>query len=298
MSNRSDICSYRGLCDIDDLISNTLGGAIGAILYQKVNATDLKRIIPYGFLMAGIAGCILVALSGNAASTGLYERQMAFDIDRVERANSSISLTGHCYLYEDATPDYQILLVDERTGALINAETTIDADKFDAIVQTANGVDYEVRVFFKQHNPISTGTYIHGNEVKYVPAGIPEPHDVGELIKDGSLKAYNAENDVYVYQLPDKILWLIGNEIPERTEIIYHLHTNEPDKLPEARQKYKSDNLGFMADKAQYRFIGNFRVYEALIPSEYPITAIGVGYSTLGIVSWKEYFRPTHLDRD
>lgn len=51
--------SYRGLCDIDDLISNTLGGAIGATLYRKVKVSDLKRIIPYGFIAAGIVGCNL-----------------------------------------------------------------------------------------------------------------------------------------------------------------------------------------------------------------------------------------------
>ena len=288
--------SYRGLSDIDDLISNTLGGAIGATLYQKIKVSDLKRIIPYGFITAGIVGCIFTAISGNVESTGMYERQMAYDIDGVERVNNTLSFTGDCYLYEDATPEYQVVLVDEKTGALINAETTIDADKFAAIVHTADAIDYEVRVFFKRHKLISTRTYIHGNEVKYVPAGVPEPDGVDELTKDGILKTvlktYNAENDVYVYQIQDKIVWLIGNEIPERTEIIYHLHTNEPDKLPEARQKYKSDNLGFMADKAQCSFIGHYRIYEALIPREYPITAIGVGYSTLGIVSWKDYFRP------
>lgn len=284
--------SYRGLCDIDDLISNTLGGAIGATLYRKVKVSDLKRIIPYGFIAAGIVGCIFIAISGNVESNGLYERQMAFDIGIVERVNNTLSFSGDCYLYEDAIPEYQVVLVDEKTGALINAKTTIDADKFAAIVQTADDADYEVKVLFKHRKPISTGTYIHGNKVEYVPAGVPEPENVGELTKDGILKAYNAENDVYVYQIQDKIVWLIGNEIPERTEIIYHLHTNEPDKLPEARQKYKSDNLGFMADKAQCKLIGKYRVFEAAIPNEYPITAIGVGYSTQGIVSWKDYFRP------
>ena len=284
--------SYRGLCDIDDLISNTLGGAIGATLYRKVKVSDLKRIIPYGFIAAGIVGCIFIAISRNVESNGLYERQMAFDIGIVERVNNTLSFSGDCYLYEDVLPEYQVVLVDENTGALIIAKTTIDADKFAAIVQTADDADYEVKVLFKHRKPISTGTYIHGNIVEYVHAGVPEPENVGELTKDGILKAYNAENDVYVYQIQDKIVWLIGNEIPERTEIIYHLHTNEPDKLPEARQKYKSDNLGFMADKAQCKLIEKYRVFEATIPNEYPITAIGVGYSTQGIISWKDYFRP------
>ena len=37
------------------------------------------------------------------------------------------------------------------------------------------------------------------------------------MFRESSEPRVDAENNVYVYQLPDKIVWLIGNEIPEKT---------------------------------------------------------------------------------
>ena len=79
----------------------------------------------------------------------------------------------------------------------------------------------------------------------------PEPEVTGtnlqKIVRNGFLKACAPDFKVYVYQYDCKLYWLIGTPIDKRTEIIFHLHTNEPDKLPIHRIKYKFDNRGFRA---------------------------------------------------
>lgn len=226
-------------------------------------------------------------------STGIYERQMAFEVEAVHRDGEEITLKGTCYLYDESAPAYQIVLSDESTGEELTAKTDLDGNTFIATAAVRSDADYELKVLFKHHDAVSTKCYVHGEQIAYVPARVPKPKEVDDLVHGALLKAYNPDYEVYVYQYPDKMLWLIGKEIPENTEIIYHLYTNEPEKLPEARWKYQSDNLGFMVDNVGGKQAGRYRAFEAPLPTEYPITAIGVGYSTHGIVSWKEYFRPS-----
>ena len=80
-----------------------------------------------------------------------------------------------------------------------------------------------------------------------------------------------------------------------KTEIIFHLHTNEPQNLPAHRKKYGFDNRGFRAgaknEITKRMRCGKYRVFVRDIPEEYNVTAVTVGFNTGGIIQWTRCFR-------
>jgi len=157
------------------------------------------------------------------------------------------------------------------------------------------GKKAEVRVKFKGHGLMPTGTWINGDRVEYVAGVEPIIRGVPET---AVLKAWNADYDVLVYEDQGRMLWLIGwEELNSNTEVIYHIHTDEVDRLPEKRIQYSFDNRGFRppADErtaCELEPIDHYRVFEREIPADYHVTAIVVGFNTDGTITWNESFRP------
>lgn len=143
-----------------------------------------------------------------------------------------------------------------------------------------------------------TGVWIKptaiGVEVEYVAGEIPV---IPGLPETAVLKAWNEEYNTLVYQDGERLLWLIGKEIDKNTEVIYHIHTDEPEKLPERRVQYGFDNRGFRVgtERAENELEGidHYRVFQKEIPEEYNVTAVVVGFNTDGTITWTESFRPT-----
>ena len=77
--------------------------------------------------------------------------------------------------------------------------------------------------------------------------------------------------------------------------IFFHLHTDEPDRLPEPRKKYRFDNRGFRAgDKNEITRTmrsGKYRVFVREIPAAYHITAVSVGFYAEKKMQWSRQFR-------
>lgn len=113
---------------------------------------------------------------------------------------------------------------------------------------------------------------------------IPSPDcDLSDHYANPILRAFIPEYDTYIYQVQNKMVWLIGKEIDPKTEIIFHLFTNKPHLLPERRRKYGFDNRGFRGNnKYERESIGKYRVFEKDIPSEYPVISIQVGFNFYG----------------
>ena len=109
--------------------------------------------------------------------------------------------------------------------------------------------------------------------------------DISKRFNSPIIKAFIPEYDAYIFQDGRKLFWLIGADIDRRTEIIFHIHTDRPELLPESRKKSGFDNRGFRVGYACERDrIGKYRVFEKDIPSEYPITCFRVGFNTEGAV--------------
>ena len=137
-----------------------------------------------------------------------------------------------------------------------------------------------------------TGTWINGDRIEYVAGEVPLMKGVSER---AILKAYSMEFDTLVFQDGERLLWLIGSEIDKNTEIIYHIHTTEAEKLPERRIIYGFDNRGFRVGAEriddELESIEHYRVFEKEIPQEYNVTAVVIGFNTDGTIIWSDSFR-------
>lgn len=285
--------TYFGLCDVDDLINNTIGGVLGALAYSISRnwRNELRKTILIILVTAGFASCVKIGLPN--ISEVVYEWEFNFDVTTIREMDGETRFDGYCYVYNDFTPEYQILLTNEEDEII--ADVNVNGNSFSAMANTSENTIYELQVKFQGYPAIPTSTYLVGHRIEYVRGVVSEPENTDEIISGGLLKVFNADYDVYVYQLPNKIVWLVGEEIAPHTQIIYHLYTDDIEKSPENRRENRFNNMSFYAEGVDSVFCGNYRVFEAPIPTDYPITAIGVGYYTNSYVTWKEYFRPSNM---
>ncbi len=279
--------TYRGMLDVDDLISNLIGAGIGLLIYRLIGKIEKRRWVPWIMIAAGLIGCIMTGVPAAKSSIDArVTKQFQFFISSVVVADGKMALEGECFLYERETPAYTLLIDGRETS------TNVEGNRFRAETDQPKGKT-EVEIRFKGFPVMPTGTWINGDRVEYVAGVIPLIRGVPE---GAVLKAWNKEFDVLVYQDGDRIFWLIGTEIDRNTEVIYHIHTDEVARLPEKRAQYGFDNRGFRppADEQwsnELESIDHYRVFEREIPSEYNVTAIVVGFNTDGMVNWNDSFR-------
>lgn len=283
--------TYRGMLDVDDLISNVCGAGIGLLIWKAVEA-EWKKRSAWIMIIAGFVGCVITAIPAAKSSVDVnITKQFAFGISSVEVDSGKTVIEGECFLYDRKTPSYTILVGESETA------TTVDGQVFRA---EASKIDHkaEVQVKFRGFPAMPTGVWIKptaiGVEVEYVAGEIPV---IPGLPETAVLKAWNEEYNTLVYQDGERLLWLIGKEIDKNTEVIYHIHTDEPEKLPERRVQYGFDNRGFRVgtERAENELEGidHYRVFQKEIPEEYNVTAVVVGFNTDGTITWTESFRPT-----
>ncbi len=286
------LITCRGYFDIDDIISNLIGSVVGVYCYHRFCKRLNKWPIPVIVLLSGLAGCCMV----STEKTIIYETQFGFYINDITVNDETITLSGTCEIYSRDFVPYQIQL--KSNDKTIRAETTNEEACFKATADTPSGKnEYEVEVLFQGYQPISTKTYICGDQVQYI-TDAPKPDitstNLAFLLDSGILKVYNADYDTYVYQVDNRLYWIIGAEFDD--SIIYHLYTEQKEKLPEERQQYGFDNRGFRIG-SEKELTGNincgiYRVFSDIIPSEYNVTAIAVGMNKGSDILWQEYFRP------
>ena len=285
----------RGQFDVDDLICNSSGALIGILLWillqRPIKAKPLVgKLISIVMLCSGLVGCVIAPRSGYPVN---YMKQFEFKISSVSVDGGELQINGVCSTYNRNTPDYELLLTDTPLT------TTISDGTFTATGKIDPG-KYELSIKFRGFGKISTGTYIRLSEsessVEYVPGDVNVPFAVPEGY---ILKAYNSDQETYVFEdtVGQRLVWHIGWPISNATEVIYHIQTNEPDKLPEHRKQYSFDNRGFRVPKDgspaknELKSVDGYRVFEREIPQEYNVTAITVGFNTSGTITWVDYFR-------
>lgn len=282
--------SYFGYLDIDDIITNFIGGVIGYAVFCRLDGKLAKIPTPFLALAAGVIGCFIV--SGN---TQAYETQFDFQITNVVFDEKQVALEGTCVVYGRKGLGFTIRLKKESREYFANTETA--GERFTAVAEL-NGYDnYEIEVVFDGYRPISTRTWVNNGTIEYVEAGTPKPDtletDLGFVVEEGVLKEYNPDYDLYIYQLRDRLYWLIGESFD--ADIIYQIYTNEPYMLPNERQKYGFDNRGFKIgsekELTETMNCGKYRVFSDIIPNQYHISAVMVGMSRGADVIWKDYFR-------
>ena len=120
---------------------------------------------------------------------------------------------------------------------------------------------------------------------------VPSPDISLSVISDNLVpKAYVYEYDAFIYQDKDKIVWVVGKELDDKTEIVYQINATSRDFLPESRQKYGFDNRGFLAGKVPKETIGKYTIYKKDIPTEYPVLRIRSGFNLSSKITWTRPF--------
>ena len=277
--------TYRGVLDSEDIICNISGAIAGRFVWKLITQKKIKCINNV-MMSLGLMSCLAVMLSTNQGETNLtITRQFDFGIDGVQTVGDKIILNGHCYLYDRRTPPYSLLI----NGKEI--DTIIDNDLFQAEGMIISEKS-EVMIQFLGFQAMTTGIFLRPSsydkvEIDYLAENVIDPVNVY-----GKLKAYNLEYDSYVYQDGNTLTWLIGYEISPSTEIIYHLYTNEPQCLPKDRISSGFDNRGFRTGSIKERKrMDHYRVFVDIIPTEYNVTEVVVGFNSAGRLTWLQGFR-------
>ena len=286
--------TYYGYFDADDIISNFIGGCIGIAAWHLVDKRlpDWRRWIPGVLIITGLIGCFI-----TSKNVQYYETQFDFDINLVQVEDNRISISGICDIYQREPVSYQVLL--KSGDKMYPADTHIDGDTFSAVAEAPYDV-YEVFVQFSGYKPIATKTYISHGAVEYT-VDFPTPEIQGtaleSVVNSDKLKAYEPRYDVYVYQVDNRMYWLIGKDFD--ANLIYHLHTSEPENLPENRKQYGFDNrflpLDGEKELTSSMNCGKYRVFSDIIPQEYYVTAVMVGMNKGPNILWNQYFRPNRF---
>ena len=280
--------SGRGIAEADDVLNNTGGAFFGFVIYQFFcavlgNLKNAKKILyfffPTLFLIASLCGCVI--LHDRVSITNLHTDEFWFSIDEIK----GDTFSGRCYVYDHATPDYQLFLVNGFEKQKVQL-TRSGENFFAKYVQ--NNHKLEIKVSFNGHPMMSTGVYLNGGKTEYIrdevllPAA-PKP--------DAVLKAFSEKYDCYIFQKGNELIWLVSADTPLNTECICHIYTNEPELLPEKRKINGFDNIGFRLS-ADYEMSGKYRLCVLSLPKTYPITSVTVGLNPGGKVVWCSSFRP------
>lgn len=286
--------TFRGQCDVDDLISNTVGAAIGAVLFQILKSTSLRKAESIVLLLIGIMGCIYTVTTKPETDNADY---FDFQISEATYTDGQLEIQGTCYKYSEEASVFEMVLVSGKNK--IPVDVVIDGRDFVATADVEPR-KYEIQVKFIGDKWISADTYVRVGEtigIEYVPGDVSILDGVPEV---AVLKAYSKQYDTYVFEVDGKVLWLIGRQdLDSNTEVIYHIHTDEPEKLPEKRIQYGFDNRGFRARRDQKHAnevteISHYRVFKVEIPTEYHVTAVVVGFNTDKVITWRSEFRVNH----
>ena len=284
--------SCRGIADIDDVISNGLGGAIGIGLHRlcsRTNRVRWKQVLMHELsILFLIVGIIEVYATYQSPRLESRLREYDFAIFDVQWENNSITISGTCRVYNKDTPRYLIVLSDDN-GNKTKLVTEINDNSFIATGDVKSSTKYTVLIKFTGHETMITGTYIRNNDVEYISGRLPE---ISGTPKSAVLKAFDQKTDTLIYQDGDRLLWLIGSNVGSTTEIIYHIYTDEPEGLPEKRVKNGFDNRGFRIESGrELEPIGHYRVFVKEIPSEYHVAEVVVGFNSGGRLIWEHNFR-------
>lgn len=166
------------MLDVDDLISNVCGAAVGLLIYTSVEmhkqdgrGRQAEKWMPVVLIAADLIGCIMVAVPAAKSSIDVkVTKEFQFSVSSVAEDDGKIDIEGECFLYDRATPAYTLIIGGSE------ASTTVEDKKFRATVhQPAEKAEVEIR--FKGYPAMPTGVWIKssatGIAIEYVAGEMP-----------------------------------------------------------------------------------------------------------------------------
>ena len=118
---------------------------------------------------------------------------------------------------------------------------------------------------------------------KFLPSAfgdLKEYPTLNTIICNGTLKSCSPFFDTYIYQLENKLFWIIGADLQPKDEIIFHLYPPSIEYLSPQKAISGFDNRYFFINsKYEIGRYGRYRLLERTLPKEYPVIKIEVGYN-------------------
>ena len=307
----------RGLFEWDDVISNTIGAAIGGGLYRLLEAFLVERNLTIASTVAAIVFAFIslsvFIIGRNSIEEDSSSRAYCFQIDDVV-VDEEVALSGFAFQYDQPDRDYSLELRSIKDGtrtSLVTSRTArLDVEDYFGCGEkntgfTAKGKfnpdsEYEILIRWSWIGTISTGVFVSSSGIHYVPENdFTLPAIDAPFVEDGILRVYRPDYHCWVYQYHNDLYWIADQDFnfePDNsTYIQYQLWTTQTDKLPQHRldNNWLWDNIG--GNFEDYELEGDwngYRVMKRELPTAYPITSIVTGYHKDGKWIWKEYFRP------
>lgn len=168
-------------------------------------------------------------------------------------------------------------------------------------------VEYEEAVADRKvmlNRKITTGEFLYEGAIcRCNPKTFSEPEITDEemvkVMKQGSLRAYDLEKQIWIYQYENKLYYIIKQLEKSLTEadicIPVMPSTLKKEVLPEHRQQYGFDHWGSFSEDESYAREGilPYQVVTVGIKEEYPVTYISTGLYDNVTQEWIKQFRIT-----
>ena len=320
------LVKMRGMFEWDDVISNSLGAAIGWALFMVIQTGLSAKRASMVILSVGTAFvivCLAVLIRGRGVigvESDTSSRAFCFQVDDAALEGETLQLTGFAFRYDHNTPEIRLFLRSTGSSKMIEMETEYRIPRSDVntyflcekeytnvgFVASAEIPDrseeYEVMIGFPRSVSVSTGVFITGANVHYFPEGSFTAPDLDvPSVRDGVLRVYRPDYHCWVYQYEGDLYWVAEEgfnfEEDGTTYIQYQLWTTQIENLPEKRLAHHNywDNIGGHFEKYEVEGdFGPYRVMKRELPTAYSITSIVTGYYRNGEWVWKNYFRPIY----
>ena len=312
----------RGLFEWDDVISNTIGAAVGVLLFQiveKLVAERHRNTIISSISAAFLIVCLMVVIH-NHGSGGVEadstSRAYCFQVDSAFTDGREMEISGFAFRYEHPFSDYSLLLRYE-DGTQIELEKEIvprsdvnnyflcdydyTSSGFTARAAVMEG-EYEVLIKWPLSIALSTGVFIDSEGVHYAPEKkFKEPEINADFVQKGIVRVYRPDFHCWVYQYEGSLYWIVEQDFYFETDgstyIQFQLWTTQPEKLPQKRIEsgWNWDNIGGMFEDYEIDGdFGDYRVMKRELPTDYSITSIETGYHKNRKWVWQQFFRPIY----
>ena len=107
---------------------------------------------------------------------------------------------------------------------------------------------------------------------------IPKPQiDSDHFYEGGVLLNYIPEHDTFIYKKGNRIIWLVGKELDQKTELVFRFYNSPQDVLSGFQKAFYNQSFR-KASQSERERIGRYRVYSKLIPSIPLATIIQTGF--------------------
>ena len=321
----------RGQFDIDDLVTNTVGAAVGFAVYVV-----LRKIISDRHVFNTVASAIAVLIvivsiavlvtgyGGQGIEADATAGAFCFQIEEAKLDGQTLSISGFTfrYVHPDGEPTITLRSVD--SGAEIKLDVnyglaTPEVNEyflcdynygntgFTATGTVNPDTEYEIMVRWPWMVSTSSDVFITGDDVHYkntkafVAPDVSDAPDLKEIVENGAIRVYRPDYHCWIYQYNGAIYWIADTgfnfESDNTTLIQYQLYTTQFSNLPERRiaNGHRWDNISgnFESHELKGNF-GQYRVMKEDLPTAYSLVLILTGYYANGSWVWHNYFRPIY----